>query len=497
MRLSEQLVGLQRRSEGLRVILILDRLDAQISRKKPLRQVDCFQWPGMSSRFHYDELLSHPLQLDDDQGSFQRLGASYLPRGERFRVRQRTFERQFAQMYFARLMLLGPAVREAAQKKWPGTEVVKILNLVENKTVVVVGTAYKNMKLKPSVLDEYTKSRGVKQLLGGTSFTSDDDTMVLEDEGARMVLSGDGLHVHELVTGVIMAVKGHQDEESGTFVVEDVCFAGLPPQPPVQKLPEDKYVALVSGLSLGGHERDPLRVQLLVDFLTGSLGSRLQQEMSAKVVHVIIAGGSTGALEAVAAAPPHSRKQNSSIQHIKDLDMLTTELAAALPVDIMPGPDDPANVSLPQQPLHKCLFPGASRYLTFRRVTNPHECEVDRVRILGTSGQNIDDIYKYSRSHDRLQMLEQTLTWRHLAPTAPDTLATYPFSQDDPFILTEAPHVYFVGNQPEFKFNILKGLQGQVVSMVAVPSFHKSGTLVLVNLRTLDCQPMTFETLGV
>jgi hypothetical protein len=41
------------------------------------------------------------------------------------------------------------------------------------------------------------------------------------------------------------------------------------------------------------------------------------------------------------------------------MDMIMTELAAALPVDIMPGPDDPANVSLPQQPLHQCLFPGA------------------------------------------------------------------------------------------------------------------------------------------
>jgi hypothetical protein len=41
------------------------------------------------------------------------------------------------------------------------------------------------------------------------------------------------------------------------------------------------------------------------------------------------------------------------------MDMIMTELSAALPVDIMPGPDDPANVSLPQQPLHQCLFPGS------------------------------------------------------------------------------------------------------------------------------------------
>lgn len=83
------------------------------------------------------------------------------------------------------------------------------------------------------------------------------------------------------------------------------------------------------------------------------------------------------------------------------MDMIMTELAAALPTDIMPGADDPANVSLPQQPLHRCLFPGAAAYGSFRRVTNPHECEIDGVRLLGVSGQNVDDMYKYSRGHDR------------------------------------------------------------------------------------------------
>lgn len=80
-----------------------------------------------------------------------------------------------------------------------------------------------------------------------------------------------------------------------------------------------------------------------------------------------------------------------------------------MPVDIMPGPDDPANFSLPQQvfcaflcitiltdqtilyvliayshvlfqPLHRCLFPGASVYNTFMSCTNPHSFELDDVR---------------------------------------------------------------------------------------------------------------------
>jgi len=35
--------------------------------------------------------------------------------------------------------------------------------------------------------------------------------------------------------------------------------------------------------------------------------------------------------------------------------MYATELAAALPVDIMPGAQDPTNVAMPQQPLHRCV----------------------------------------------------------------------------------------------------------------------------------------------
>lgn len=43
-------------------------------------------------------------------------------------------------------------------------------------------------------------------------------------------------------------------------------------------------------------------------------------------------------------------------------------------------------------------------------------------RFLGTSGQNVSDIQKYSSVDSHLEILENTLRLRHLAPTAPDTL---------------------------------------------------------------------------
>ena len=41
---------------------------------------------------------------------------------------------------------------------------------------------------------------------------------------------------------------------------------------------------------------------------------------------------------------------------------------------------------------------------------------------LGTSGQNVNDLEKYSEAKDKLEFMERTLRWRHLAPTAPNTL---------------------------------------------------------------------------
>ncbi|GAX80094.1 hypothetical protein CEUSTIGMA_g7532.t1 [Chlamydomonas eustigma] len=392
---------------------------------------------------------------------------------------------------------MATTMRDQAEAAWPGVPFAKILeigSLPEGHEVAAIGTLFKDMKLKPSIMDEYTKDRGMKHALGaGCNFCSDSDGLVLEDEGGRMSLKGTCLPVHELVTGVVMAVRG-QTEPGGDFIVSDICFMGLPPQSPLPSPPpEDKYVALISGLGLGKPSADLLKVQLAVDFLTGHLGSNAEQVLASKIVRLVVAGGTVGSMEALATSGAYSRLQAASLHPIKNMDMVLMELAAGLPVDLMPGAEDPTNIALPQQPLHRCLFPAAAGYGSFNRVTNPHHFEVDGVSFLGTSGQNIDDLSKYSRHSDRMSMMEACLTWRHLAPTAPDSLTCYPFHDRDPFILEHCPHVLFVGNQPEFKVSRVTGKEGQEVRMISVPSFYRTPLMVLVNLRTLDCTPMRFQ----
>jgi len=50
--------------------------------------------------------------------------------------------------------------------------------------------------------------------------------LILEDELQRILLVGN-IQSGEFVTGVVIALLGHEDD-SGKFVVEDICPASIP-----------------------------------------------------------------------------------------------------------------------------------------------------------------------------------------------------------------------------------------------------------------------------
>ena len=69
-----------------------------------------------------------------------------------------------------------------------------------------------------------------------------------------------------------------------------------------------------------------------------------------------------------------------------------------------------------------------------------------------------------------MEALESTLRLRHVAPTGPDSLPTYPFVDSDPFVIKdgEVPHLLFSGGCGSFETKVVEG-----VRLVCVPDFER------------------------
>jgi DNA polymerase delta subunit 2 len=90
--------------------------------------------------------------------------------------------------------------------------------------------------------------------------------------------------------------------------------------------------------------------------------------------------------------------------------------------------------------------------------------------------------------------MRSTLKWQHVAPSAPDTLACYPYKDRDPFYVQNTPNVYFAGGQPEFASEVFESSDSKTKTLlVSVPDFSTTGTIALVNIETLQCFPVEFK----
>ncbi|KAK9319682.1 DNA polymerase alpha/epsilon subunit B-domain-containing protein [Lipomyces orientalis] len=431
---------------------------------------------------------------------------------------EKSYEQQYASLYFLRLTVLKPRVSTIAAEAWNGMSILnqrvkavdRVLDVRQGELCWIVGTVYMEMTLKPNILDEITKEFWTTAPISKDKFADpENDAIMLEDESGRVNLVGSTIKSELLVTGCVVAVLG-SETTSGDFDVIDIRYPQLAPQlpRPVSTGHERKCVALVSGLEVSGDVHESYETSMLIEYLMGELGGSDDSKRASEIIHVIVAGNSfannrPSPLSRDEENGDSSQKKkkkygyDSSSYNSKPteaLDSMLGDLSNSVCVDIMPGDQDPTNYSFPQQPINPAMVPRTRRFLGsgFRSVSNPCWWDVEGLRILGTGGQPIDDIFKYVEGDDRLKMMEYSLRWQHCAPTAPDTLWSYPFRDCDPFILHETPHLFFAGNQPEFKTKIIEGDDGQRVRLLALPKFSETGQLVLVDVDSLACEVVTF-----
>ncbi|KAI1284644.1 DNA polymerase alpha/epsilon subunit B-domain-containing protein [Xylaria sp. FL0933] len=496
-------------------------------------------------------------QLDDIQGNLlrkpsgeaedelERTASDYKPLHTFKLEKEKSYQQQFADMYFLRLTKLKPSVEERASEAWrdtvigdePAKRVERVLDIRQGELCWVSGTVYMDMALKPNILEDVSKDRWISAPISNNKYYADDgsDAVTLEDESGRIRLVGDFLKDVILVTGCIVAVMGTENV-NGELEVIDLKFPDLPPQPerwavskaPItngksdSKKPKDEdeemadaetpkasggKIAIVSGLGFSGQDAShAIELNLLLEYLLGEALDPIAQRELSQISRLIIAGNSISLEERQPMDEDSAERKIDQKKYGYDssaynalpsqlLDEFLSSLLPSIPITLLPGAQDPANASYPQQPIHPAMFPLSRAYTAapgstdsgwLDTVTNPWEGEVDGWRVLGTGGQNVDDIFKYVGSDDRLGMMEAMCRWRCCAPTAPDTLWSYPFQDDDPFVMHTCPHLYFVGCQPEFGTKVIQGEDGQAVRLIAVPSFSATREIVLVDSETLD-----------
>ncbi|KAF2794960.1 hypothetical protein K505DRAFT_303031 [Melanomma pulvis-pyrius CBS 109.77] len=444
---------------------------------------------------------------------------------------EKLYSQQYADMYFLRLSQLRKAVIERAKDAWGdfalGEErarmVDRVLDVRQGELCWVVGTVYMEMGLKPNILDDISKEHWIAAPPPRETYASGQDEMMLEDESGRLRVTGDALNAH-YVTGCVLAALG-TEQADGTFQVIATQYADLPRQPQrwerddselvVAKKPKPKReragkIAIVSGLEITGKVDDELALDLLLEYLTGELGGAPDQSKTTKISRLVIAGDSLSHSSPILSREDFAIKKSGKKGYGYDasaynsspterLDFLLSQILPTLPITLLPGASDPANVALPQQPLHPALFPQSRQYANppvksneslegLDSVTNPWEGDIEGWRVLGTGGQTVADLLKYVDEVETLEVMEMMLRWRCIAPTAPDTLWCYPFQDEDPLVVQDCPHIYFAGNQAKFGSRIIQGPADQQVLLIAVPKFSLTKTIVLVDLETMTVE---------
>lgn len=446
----------------------------------------------------------------------ERVEVPYVNKSNTFVItpeeKEASFGTQYSSIYFNRLGKMQSIVKKAAITKWikgkkPGDKKPALkqnmMMLEEGQDCVIVGTMYKEQKLKPNILDEHhARQKYEAPPPSRSKYHDDTDDLVLEDQTGRVTLSTHPdavahLPIHELVTGVVMGVRGTESVD-GTFKVIDFVYAGLGDQNPLPaKGEEGNYIALISGLNISSSEqKSMLALDMFTDYVNGQLGGELEQETASRIARVVVAGNLIAAIEDDAEGELDAwqpKAEADTVQAMHELDEVLAHLSSSVNVDIMPGANDASNLAVPQQPLHHCMFPKAAATSALLGVTNPYQFTADGVDFLGTSGQGVDDVYRYSSLADRKKIAENIVQYGHLFPTAPDTLTCFPYKTDDPFVITSCPHVCFNGNQPEYSSSLIEGDKGQKLRVINVPSFETTQTVVLVNTKTLESFPVTFD----
>lgn len=164
-------------------------------------------------------------------------------------------------------------------------------------------------------------------------------------------------------------------------------------------------------------------------------------------------------------------------------DQFLKMLSAKVSLFIMPKMSSLEGDSLPIPNVNPYLIKESSENATL--LSNPCEFTVNGTSFIGSSGENISTICKYT-SLTPLEAAQNVLNWGHLCPDFPHDNHCLPRYDKDPFFIRKQPNVMFTGNQYEFATSIEKNeVNGTTLNLV-LPTFKESGKVILIDVDSTE-----------
>lgn len=198
-----------------------------------------------------NDLCVAPLKIaksDDTHKTFERRQVNTEFQFKDMIIKNADYQTQYAPLYFNRLQTMRPWVLEKIKQQDKSSLPIrgKLIEVKLKEECWVVGTLYREIKDRPTALDEYDDVKRI-QKIKKDSYAGPNDKFVVEDETGRATLSGIQKFEESLCTGLIVGLRCWE-KENGELEVLQILTPGFADQKNQPKTEETGLVAFVCGL---------------------------------------------------------------------------------------------------------------------------------------------------------------------------------------------------------------------------------------------------------
>lgn len=124
----------------------------------------------------------------------ERITLNYENISERFANQPKDYNKQYCSIYLIRLKEMEKLLKQEIEAKWSNKfPICKLHKLSEEgyDKCIVIGTLFKDQKLKPSILKQLAEANQLTPQPILSNFTDDSDLLFIEDELQRYQLLGE------------------------------------------------------------------------------------------------------------------------------------------------------------------------------------------------------------------------------------------------------------------------------------------------------------------